>query len=75
MRRYLPERLHLSVASGLLFVILVLVYQIVSRHNQRIDVTGEQIHSVASETLEVLKRMKRSEIKLYAFFTDDKAGP
>lgn len=71
MKRHLPQQIHLVVASGLLLVILVLLYRIVDHHNRRIDVTREKIHSLSSETIEVLKLMTSGPISVRAFFAPE----
>lgn len=70
-RRCWPQHLHIALASGVLFAILVLVYQIAARHNRRLDFTREKMHSVSPETLEVLSRMESNDLVIRAFFAGE----
>jgi ABC-type uncharacterized transport system involved in gliding motility auxiliary subunit len=69
-RKNWPEQLHLLAASVIFLAILVLVYQIADRHNRRLDLTREKIHSISRETVEVLRRMERNDIRVRAFFAE-----
>lgn len=71
MKRYLPQKFHILIASGILLVISILVFQIVARHNHRIDLTREKSHTLSSETVGVLERMKWGEVIIRAFFGEE----
>jgi len=70
-KKHLPEQLHIAAASGIFLTILVLVYLIAGRHNRRIDLTRDKIHSVSVETVQVLSRMTEGEIVVRAFFAEE----
>ena len=61
---------HVLAATALFLGVLFLGYQISYRHNRRVDLTREKLHSVSNETLEVLKRMERNDIRVSAFFAE-----
>jgi len=67
-KRYLFQHLHIAAAAGIFLAVLVLIYLIAARHNERLDFTRGKIHSLAPETVEVLKRLSGSEITIRAFF-------
>lgn len=66
-----PHELHIVIASGILLAILVLLYLIAGRHNQRIDLTRDKVHSVSRETVQILDRMAGERIMVRAFFSDE----
>lgn len=69
-RRQISQLVHVLLASAIFLTILVLVYQIVSHHNRRWDLTEDRIHSVSTETSEVLRRMKGHPVTVRGFFAD-----
>jgi len=69
-RRNWPHELHILFASGILLTVLVLAYQIAVRHNRRIDLTQEKVHSLSAPSVEVLRQMERDEIWVRAFFAE-----
>lgn len=71
MKRYLPQWLHLALASILFFSVVSLSFLIISRHNKRVDFTRDKVYSVSQELLSVLKRMEDSTITVRAFFADE----
>lgn len=64
----MPQYIHVLIAAAIFLAVLVLIYLIVGRHNERLDFTRGKIHSIAPETVEVLKRMSGSGITVRAFF-------
>lgn len=70
-KRHLPQWLHILIASAIFLSILTLIYLIVGRHNQRLDLTRDKIYSVSQEMLAVLKRMQDSPITVRAFFAEE----
>lgn len=64
------QQIHIVIASAIILAILVLVYRTAERGNKRIDLTRDKIHSLAPETVEVLRRLERREVKIRAFFAE-----
>ncbi len=74
MKKNWRGQLHVLVASFIFLAILILIYQIASRHNHRFDLTKDKTNSVSEETQEVLKRMSRNDIRVRAFFPEGDRG-
>lgn len=70
-RRSILQHLHLFLATLIFFTLLVLIYQIVARHNKRFDLTREKVHSIAPETADILERMKEGKIQVRGFFANE----
>ena len=70
MKKNILGQGHAVLAAGIFFAILVLLYQIAGRQNQRVDFTREKIHSLSPEGLEVVKRLTGERLRLRAFFAD-----
>ena len=71
MKRYWFQQIHILVASGIFVAVLALSYLIVSRHNRRIDLTHNKVHSLSPETARILHRMRKDKITVRAFFAED----
>ncbi len=71
IKRHLPQHLHLVIATGIFLAILVLAAQIVGRHNRRLDLTRERLHSVSNDSIAVLYRMQRNPLWVRAFFAEE----
>ena len=65
-----PQTLHIGIASAIFLAVLVLAYQITDRHNRRLDLTGEKLHSLSLPTIESLKLLGPNEILVLGFFAE-----
>lgn len=70
MKKHWPQHLHIITASLIFLGVLVLASLIISRHNRRLDLTRDKVHSISKETLNVLSQMTSGEIVLHAFFQE-----
>lgn len=65
-----PQQVHILTASVIFLTVLLLIYQIVDRHNRRLDLTREKIHSLSAPTLDSLKLLGSNEIQALGFFAE-----
>ena len=70
-KRHFPQYVHILVASVILLGVIVLLYQIVARHNFRLDLTEQKLFTLKKQTIKTVKQMKPDEIQIHAFYAEE----